>query len=361
MRFFVAAIVLAGSSSVFAQTTAVNSPVQKPMVMPPVPNQRPRIRQTAPPGRVPGGAKTATVAPDAPVVTLKGVCKVRQANTACETVITREELDRLTGASTPDVSKARSRQALQNARTLAFAALAEQQGLARDPVVARELEVQLKLVRTRLLANAFLERMQKQAPNITETEIQKYFSENRDQYEQVDVRRIAVPVEAPIESGRHLDRSAVKAEMEQLRSRAVAGEDLNQLQQDAYEHLHIRATPPPVNVLTLRRGSVQADEWKAFDMDAGEISPVLDLPAAYAIVKVESKGPMPIESVRHEIEAALRRDHLQEEVSKRTKDVSAQFNLEYFELPSQPDIFGLAAASLAANRGNARPAATNQP
>ena len=363
MRLSVTAMVLGCASCAIAQNPVVDPPVQRPMAMRQAPNQRPRIRQAASPGAVfPGSAKTVAVPPDTPVVTLQGVCKDRQAKTPCETVITRQDLDRFMEASPADASKtARARQAVQYARTMAFSALAEQQGLTRDPAVARELDQQLKLVRTRILANAYLEKIQTQVGSIAESDVQKYYSEHQDLYEQAQVRRLAVPVEVPTENGLHLDRSAAKSEMEALRSKAVAGEDINQLQQEAYKHLHIQAMPPPVNVQTLRRVSLQGDEAKVFDLNPGEVSAVLDLPAAFAVLKVESKGPMPIESVRAEIEATLRRDSLQNEVSKRTKNISAQFNLPYLELSSQPDIFGVTAIRPAVSRASVRRTPTNRP
>jgi len=139
-----------------------------------------------------------------------------------------------------------------------------------------------------------------------------------------------------------------------LRSRAVAGEDLNQLQQDAYKHLHIQATPPAVVVQTLRRITLQGDDLKAFDLKPGEISTVLDLPAAFAFVKLESKEVAPIGSIHQEIEAALRRKGMEDQVSELTKSIGAKFNLQYFGLPSQPDIFRLEAASPAASGGGIR-------
>lgn len=147
---------------------------------------------------------------------------------------------------------------------------------------------------------------------------------HRDQYQQALVRRMSVPISVPNESKRPLDRAAVKSEMEELRKRARAGEDLNQLQQDAYKHLHIQATQPPVNVLMLRRSELQGDEAKAFDLKPGEFSAVLDLPAAFAVIKLESMEPMPTQPVRQEIEAALRRDRMQNGVSQLTKKISAQ-------------------------------------
>jgi PPIC-type PPIASE domain len=341
MRLFVTAAALVCVSGAVAQTQGVDTPVQQPTVMPKAPTARKRLRPGIAQGAAPATAKAPEVPPDTPVVTLKGVCKEPQAKGACQTVITREDLDRYIASSGPEGSGARGRLAVQYARTQAFSALAEQQGLDKNPVLAKELAAQLKLARSRILATAFLQSQQaKQITATTEIEIQKFYELHRDQYEQVQVRRLAVPVVAPTEDGRPLDRLAVKTEMEEIQKRAVAGEDLNQLQLDAYKHLHIQAAPPPLNVLTWRRGSVQGDEAKAFDLKPGEITSVLDLPAAFAVIRVESKDAAPLESVRQEIDAGLRRLRMQNQLSKFTKEVSAEFNLQYLDMPAQPDLFG---------------------
>jgi PPIC-type PPIASE domain len=255
-------------------------------------------------------------------------------------------LDRFIGAVAPDTSSAaRSRAAIQYARTVAFSALAEQQGLDKNPVLAKELELQLKLVRMRILASAFVQNLEQQSTTVLGSEVERYYQLHRDQYEQAQVRRVAIPIAVPTATGRPLDHAAAKAEMEALRNRAVAGEDLNLLLQQAFEHLQIQAPPPPVNVVSVRRNNLQGDEAKAFDLTPGEITPVLDLPAAFAIIKLDSKEPIPIESLRQEIEGALRRDVVQNQISKLGKRVNTEFNLQYLELPSQPDIFGPAAVN----------------
>jgi len=346
MRLFVTAVVLSCAPCVIAQTNTATIPAQPPATVSPAPMPAQRFRRAAPSATAPGAAKTANVPPNTPVVTLKGVCKQSQAKTACETVITREDLDRYLTSSSPDYSgTARGRQAVQYARALAFSALAEQQGLDKDPALAKEIDAQVKLARMRILGAAYLEKLQQQTTTIAEADIQKYYTDHKDLYEQAQVRRLSVPVTVPTETGRPLDRAAITSEMGDLRSRAVAGEDFNQLQQDAFKHLHIQAPPPPVNLLTLRRGSVQGDEAKAFDLKPGEVSAMLDLPAAYVLIKLESKEPVPIETVHQEIEATLRRDRLQRQVAELTKHFSTEFNLQYLGLPSQPDVFGLTAVA----------------
>jgi hypothetical protein len=337
MRLFATVVVLAGASCALAQTGVATTPVQKPMDAPRAPIRRSSVTRTAPPATVAADASAGT-----PVVTIDGVCKERQAKGACKTLLTREDLDGFISVFAPEAANApRGRLAVQYARAVALSTLAEQQGLGRDPALEKEIDRQLRLTRMRLLANAYLKRLQRPALPIPEPEIQKYFSEHKNLYDQVQVRRLAVPFVVPTEDGRPLDRAAVKAEMEDVRKRALAGEDLNQLQLDAYRHLRIQVPPPPVNSMVLRRSNLQGDEAKAFDLNPGEISPVFDSLAAIAIIKLESKEPMLVDSVRTEIEAAIRRDRMQNDVKKLTKNITSQFDLQYLELPSQPDLFDL--------------------
>ena len=101
------------------------------------------------------------------------------------------------------------------------------------------MELQLKLVRMRILASAYLQKAQQQTAAVTGVEVQRYYEAHHDQYEQAQVRRVSVPFAVPTESGRSLDHATVQSEMTVLRDRAAAGEDLNQLQQQAYQDLHI--------------------------------------------------------------------------------------------------------------------------
>jgi hypothetical protein len=146
------------------------------------------------------------------------------------------------------------------------------------------------------------------------------------------------------------------SELEDLRKRALAGEDLNDLQQVAYKDLHIQAPPPPVTVQPLNRNVMQGEETKLFQLKAGDISAVLDLPAAYVIAKIESNQTAPLDIVRPEIETALRRERVQNGVEKLTKKISADFNLGYLGLVSQPDMFAQGSLAPAPVRAALRPA-----
>src|SRR5215470_4963239 len=182
MRSYVIGLALATACSLLAQAPAEQappSPVPPPSSVPPLqqqsalprtPPQRKRIRQAGPGATTPPSAKAANVPPDTPVVTLDGICKERQAKSPCKTVVTREDLDRFMGASAPDSSPAaRSRAAIQYARTVAFSALAEQQGLDKNPILAKELDLQLRLLRMRILGTAFVQNLEQQSTTILQS------------------------------------------------------------------------------------------------------------------------------------------------------------------------------------------------
>ena len=340
MKLVVTALALACVSSALAQAPATDAAGAAPKVMPPVP--APKARRQAGPSGGPGAKAPAApgIAPNATLVTLKGVCKDPQTKGACQTVITRQDVDRFASVSGAEVADSvRGRLAVQYARTVAFSSIAEKQGLDKDPDLAKEIAAQMKLARMRVLAAAYMQKTQGTTMPVAEAEIQKYYAAHKDQYTQAQVRRLSVPLAVPTESGHPLERAAAKAEVAELRTRAAAGEDFGTLQQEAYNHFHILASPPPTNPITLQKRALQGEEAKALDLKPGEVSEVLDLAAACVLMKVESKDVMPIESVRMEIAAMLQLERLQGELTKLSKTINAEFNLQYLDMPAQPDLF----------------------
>ena len=341
MQFFTTAAMLVIGSALAVQTNAADTTAPRPASSP-LPQAKPLRAARRNAGAAALKAETARPKVDIPptgtVVTMDGVCP-SASKTPCKTVITREELDRYIGAIPGANADARSRAAVQYARSTAMSSLARKQGLDKDPAVVRELEMQTKLLQTRILASAYMQNLQGHASVITGEEVQKYYDAHRDDYNQLHILRIAVPLAAPNETGRHLDPLAVKAEMDELHARAAQGEDLTELQKQAYSDLHIQATPPAVTETTVTRPGLQGDALKMFDLKEGEISPVLNLPAAFAIVKLVSRETKALDSVRRDIEAASLREHMQAELNRSTKGIKAEFNLEYLDLPSQPDLF----------------------
>ena len=298
-------------------------------------------RRTTPPVGRPTPA-SATVPPETPVVTLEGVCDRTQVSKTkdCKTVLTRAQIESVLDVIEPGSSEEDRRQfALNYARLLAASAVAQRQHLDKNPAVANQIQAQMKFTRMQVLSQALYQQMESNSQNVSQDEIQKYYMEHQANFEQGDVRRILIPITATTSTGQLLDVAAVAAKAEELRRRAAAGEDFDQLQQQAYKDLDVRANLPATKLTMVRRTSLSPDEAKVFDSQPGEVSPVMESAGYLAVLKLESKQSAPIEGAQTEIKAMLQRERMEQQIQSSAKIVKGQFNLTYFDMSAAPELF----------------------
>jgi len=280
----------------------------------------------------------------APIFTLDGVCpppaKDAKPAAECKTVITRGQLDALVAALDPDASaKAHQQFALSYARLIAATTLAEKRHLEKDPAIAREIQLQQTLVRMQILTNHMLQGLQTQASKIADTDVEAYYKKNQSNFEQADVSRVAVPLNAQTESGQPLDAAAVKAKIEELRDRATKGDDFDTLQARAYKELGVKGGLPRTNLNIVRRQTQSPEEVHVFAMDLGEISPLIENDGIIMIIRLNSKRQLTLEQARPQIEASLELQNITDDLKTAFKGVGSEFNLKYMEVTTQPDLF----------------------
>ena len=325
---------------VFAQSTPTEVNVNNPAGV--TPSQQMRGQQPARFGK-PSPAAEVEVPRETPVVTLQGVCDQSHiGKQPCKTVVTRAQIDTLSDDVAPGApSAARRTFALSYARLLAASAAAERQHIEKDPAVAAELQDQMKLTRIRVLANNFYRQLEERAANVPASEIQKYYADHKVNFESGEVRRLLIPRAAITKGSKPLalDASDVKNRVDELVKRAAAGEDFDQLQQDAYILFGIEAKPPATKVIMVRRINLRPEEAKIFDLKVGETSQMINSPDGFVILKLESKQSVPIESAQGEIRPILQRERKAQELQNAAKDVTAEFNLDYLGVSTQPELF----------------------
>jgi hypothetical protein len=284
-----------------------------------------------------------TIPPEAPVVTLDGPCEQPQKGARrsdCKNVVTRAEMDSLLNLLEPNASPTMRRQfAINYARLVAASAAANRKHLEKDPIVAKQLQMQQKLAYMQVLANAFYREIEAEAKIVPTSEMEKYYSEHHLDFERGEVRRLFVPKQTSTEPTPSLDPSVLKAEAEELRARAAAGEDFDKLQRAAYEDLGIKTAPSSTKLGMARRTSLPAGESAVFDVDPGQVTQVLDFPSAFVVLKLESKKPLSLEDAKPEIVTFLQRERTKLVLRNATESGKAQFNLQYFGLLSAPELF----------------------
>ncbi|PYT96263.1 MAG: hypothetical protein DMG38_24475 [Acidobacteria bacterium] len=290
-------------------------------------------------------APTAVELPaETPVVTIKGVCDPGKESDSqdCKTVITRGQMDQIVERMAPGTPPASQPQfAIKYVRMLAAAKLAEDRKLEDNPVVAAELQKKVGPGRADVLAKAFYQQMEEAAANATDSELRQYYAEHPSEFEEGEVLRLSLPTSEYSRNGMRWDRALLKTEADGLRSRAVAGYDFDQLQVQAYTDLGIPQPPPPTRLTMARRNSIPEVQAQVFDLQAGEVTPVIESYTKLVFLKLVSKHTATFESVLPDIKAAVKQKRLEQELEKASKSVTADFNLQYLGMHAQPALFTL--------------------
>jgi len=289
------------------------------------------------------GSDISNVPPDKPLITIAGLCdnsSVANAKASnCKTVITQTQFEKVIDAIQPNMSTRTRREfALRYADALVMAKKAEQMGLDKGA----NYEEQMKLARIQILSQDMKKVIQEKVSQISEKDIEDYYHNNIARFEKAQVDRIYVPKnqQPPSASDKKQsdadsqDRSqgseqTIKDEADNLRARAVAGEEFTKLQADAYRVAGIRSAAPTTSMV-IRRTSLPPSETSIMDLNSGEISAVLVDPNGYAIYRVKTKDALPLNQVREEIKETLRSQRMQDEMRGILDPATPTLNESYF-------------------------------
>ncbi len=315
----------------------------------------------------PGGPATPAetpkpeVAPNEPVITVKGFCSDGKQGDTCKTVITRAEFDKLVDALQPNMPPAVRRNLANKYTTMLRMAMeAEKRGLDKQAKFAETM----RFARMQILSLELSHALQEEAGNISDADLNDYYKQNQPAYEQATIAKIFVshtkqipaspppkpvtksgvnsgakaavkPMTAPTEAQRKADEEAMKKVSTDLQARLVKGEDPDKLQKEAYVAAGLPGNPPPTQSEKVRRNTLPASHKDVMDLKAGEVSQVIPDASGYYIYKVIRKDTLPLDDVKAEIRSTLS--------SKRYRDSmngyqnNADLNDAYFG-PTQSQI-----------------------
>ncbi len=330
---------------------------------------------------------SASVPDDAAVITVKGVCPatpkpaaakgatakpVTAAKTSaadCKTVITKAEFEKLANAVAPNVTPQLKKQlAGVLPRFIAMSDEAKKEGLDKRPQFAETL----KFAKMQILTNELQRKIQEDAAKIPPTEIEKYYKEHAESFEQYSLDRLFVPrnkqaePELKDEDDKDKDKdkklteeeekakeAAEKAKTEEgeqamtklaesLRGRAAAGEDFVKLQKEAFEAAGMKIESPTVTLPKVRRTGLPPAHAAVFDLKAGEVSQVINDSGGHYVYKVDGKDELSIDQAKQEIQNTLQ--------SQRTKEMMDKVN-NSFKVETNEAYFGPAGPPMGPGRG----------
>ena len=326
---------------------------------------------------------SASVPPDAAVLTVTGVCPatpkpaaakpvagtatkpaIAEENAAtsktaadCKTVITKAQFEKLANGLTPNMTPQVKKQlAGVLPRVVAMSNAAEKKGLDKTPAFKETM----KFYRMQILTTALQRSIQEEAAKVPPEDIAKYYKEHADTFEQFNLDRIFVPRtkqeapdakddddkgEKPSEDAQKAKQAAEKAKAEEaeqsmtklaesLRVRAAAGEDFVKLQKEAFEAAGMKIESPTINLPSVRRAALPAAHAAVFELKAGEISEVINDSGGHYIYKVNSKDEVPLDKAETEIKSTLQNQRTRDMMEKVNGSYKVETNEKYFGPPA---------------------------
>jgi len=175
-------------------------------------------------------------------------------------------------------------------------------------------------------------------------DIADYYRQNPLNFTDIKLYRILIPRKNPAaENQEEYEKHALQVTNE-LRERAAAGEDFNQLQREGYTALGLSSVPA-TDMGNRRKGNLLAESRdEILSLSVGGTSKVEKEPYSFVIYKVGGKNLLPEEAVKDEISREIARQRLETALKEITSAVHPEFNQQYF-IADPPAQANTAAAS----------------
>jgi hypothetical protein len=293
---------------------------------------------------VPPPPSAAAVAPDAAVLTIKGLCP-QSSNTGqisgsnCETVITKTQFEKVAGAIQPSLSPVVKKQLMNlYPRLLIMSREAQARGLDKEEYFQQMFD----LARMQILTQQLTHRIQEEAGKVPEQDIADYYQKNPGNFQEYTLERIYIPrvkqeppppqklsEEAEKDRQKHAEHEMTTL-ADALRARAANGESFEVLQKEAYQVSGLKSNPPNASMGKLRRNGLPPGHDGVFSLKTGEVSPVISDAGGHYIYKVDAVDAETLTDATAEIHNLLRSQRLHAAMEKIQGPFTTEVNDAYF-------------------------------
>jgi bifunctional DNA-binding transcriptional regulator/antitoxin component of YhaV-PrlF toxin-antitoxin module len=308
---------------------------------------------------VPDKASEIKGKPDDPVITLKGLCAdSTQQGDACKTVITRAQFEKVVDALQPGMPPAMRRQlATRYSWMLKMSTAAEKRALDKEP----KYDEMMRFARMQILSQQLSGALREDANKITDGEIENYYKKNATSYEQATFARIFVPRarqippsvvtpkagakagtstktsanQSPTAAQQKAAEQAMTKLAEDLRARAVKGEDPDKLQKEAYAAAGLAGNAPNTKLEKVRGATLPANHRAVMDLKPGQVSEVIsDSNGPHYIYKLVGKETLALDAVKPEIRSLISSQRYRDSMQSFQSDID--LNDAYFGPSGNP-------------------------
>jgi hypothetical protein len=284
----------------------------------------------------------ADVAPDTPVITIQGVCdhpSGQKPGPNCKTVITRAQFESMVQTIQPNLpASARRDFAQKYAEALVADEKAREMGIDQGP----RYDLHMKIARAQALAQELSVAVAEDAYKVSDKDIDDYYSHNPDLFVEADLTRILVPgVQQFPEPAEKLSdeektkryeasEAVMKDEAERLRTRALAGEDMEKLQSEAFALALVDGKQPPVQMGKTRGLDLPANQVSVMELKKGEVSQPIVERRGYLIYRMGEKRTIPLSEARDLIRMKLGGQRKDAQMDAIGKSATTKLDEVYF-------------------------------
>jgi peptidyl-prolyl cis-trans isomerase C len=215
----------------------------------------------------------------------------------------------------------------------------------------RETELEIMVGRDNLLAEAYVKDLQDSDKLVSEADIQKYYNQHLDEFEEVRARHILIGTKAQAEESddtdsdeapkktldaKGLSKEEAQKKAESILDRVHKGEDFAKLAQENSDDPGSKTSGGDLGYFG-RGKMVPVFEQTAFALKPGEVSGVVESQFGYHIIKVEDhRTPASSDpKVQQEIIGKLKQDKVKEKVDSIVNNSKVQI-AEDFNVPEAP-------------------------
>ena len=268
-------------------------------------------------------ASAAKVSAEMAVITIKGLCdkSATPATSPCQTVVTRAQFEKLTGALLPNMKLSLQLQiAHAYPDLLEMAQAAEARGVDKT----QRFQERLEFARLQILSQELVRQIDEESSRISDKDIADYYRDHAADYETATMERLFIPKQRG-DSGDKMLRVA-----EELRAKAVSGENFMALQKAGYEAAGMNDVPPNPSLGNVRAATLPQNHAAVFNLKPGEVSQVLTDSTGRYVYKVDSKEVQSLEQVKNEIQKILQKQRKEQVMQELRRPFATELNPTYF-------------------------------
>lgn len=218
-------------------------------------------------------------------------------------------------------------------RLKVLAAEARKHKLEQSPEVQRAVE----LATESILADAARRELEQGIP-VEEEQLGKLYEQRRPQFEEARVRRLLIRTETSILSQSYaapeppLSSVQAREKLEEIRQEILSGGDFAHLAQEHSDDLATAGAGGDQGYLD-RQQMIPPIAQAAFSLAPGEISEIIPTPYGLELIQVVDRRVKPLEQVRPQLEAELRRNQLEAALLELIQRYPVQVDTQYFQAP----------------------------